>query len=193
MPAMMTLHFKDGTTAEMDSIDARRVLRDHPSEWSAAPFPADYVKTQAEKVRAEQAEKDAQRKAAEEKARQEADEKATREQAERDLEALRIAEEQEVKRKADEAARAGNLSVDTVPLPITNDGLKVGLVPSEVSTAEAPTAPFVARDKGRGWWAIFDSKGVQVGGSIREEEAESFNALSEEDKAEYVKAETAKS
>lgn len=193
MPETVTLYYKDGTKSEMDSIDARRVLHDHPSEWSAAPFPADYVKEQAEKVRAEQADKDAQRALAEEKARKEADEKAVKEQAERDAEASRIAEQQEEKRKADEAARAGNLSADSVPTPVTNDGLKVGHIPSEVPALEAPVAPFEARDKGQGWWGIFDSKGTQIGQSVRKGEAESFNEMSPEDQDEYVKAELAKS
>lgn len=41
MPEKMKLHHIDGSTADIDAIDARRTLRDHPSEWSTSPFPAD--------------------------------------------------------------------------------------------------------------------------------------------------------
>lgn len=54
------------------------------------------------------------------------------------------------------------------------------------------TAPFEAREKGRGWWGIFDSNGAQVGGGIREADGKSFNDMSDEDKQEYVNAELAK-
>lgn len=68
---------------------------------------------------------------------------------------------------------------------------------SAVKQPEAPVidlkGPFEARVKGAGWWAIYDADGKQVGSSIREPEGISFNAMSEEDKAEYVKAETAES
>ncbi|MDI7862534.1 hypothetical protein MRS76_11235 [Rhizobiaceae bacterium n13] len=49
MPEKMTLHFHDGSTADIDAIDARRVLREHPSEWSTSPFPAD-VQEKAKKA-----------------------------------------------------------------------------------------------------------------------------------------------
>lgn len=62
-----------------------------------------------------------------------------------------------------------------------------------VATGEEPKAPFEAKSKGSGWWAIFDAEGTQVGGNIRQPEAESFNGLSDDDKLEYVKAELAKS
>jgi hypothetical protein len=41
MPEKMKLHHIDGSTADIDAIDARRTLRDHPSEWSTSPFPAE--------------------------------------------------------------------------------------------------------------------------------------------------------
>lgn len=39
MPEKMTLHYKDGSTVVQDAVDARRTLIDHPSEYSAKPFP----------------------------------------------------------------------------------------------------------------------------------------------------------
>lgn len=192
MPEKVTLHYKDGTTADMDSIDARRALRDHPSEWSAAPFPKDYVKEQSKKVDAENAETEAKREAEAAEVKRLADEKAAKEQAEQDIQAKRVAEQQEEKRKADEAARDNRLSAPVAEPPITNDGLKVGHIPSEVPALEAPVGPFEAREKGRGWWAIYDSKGTQVGGGIREADGKSFNELNDEDKQEYVNSELAK-
>lgn len=44
MPEKMKLHHIDGSTADIDAIDARRVLRDHPSEWARTPFPEDVQK-----------------------------------------------------------------------------------------------------------------------------------------------------
>lgn len=44
MPEKMKLHHIDGSTAEIDAIDARRTLRDHPSEWATSAFPADVQK-----------------------------------------------------------------------------------------------------------------------------------------------------
>ena len=44
MPEKMKLHHIEGSTAEIDAIDARRTLRDHPSEWATSPFPAEVQK-----------------------------------------------------------------------------------------------------------------------------------------------------
>jgi|GEM_PF-2996544 len=44
MPEKMKLHHIDGSTADIDAIDARRTLRDHPSEWSTTPFPDEVQK-----------------------------------------------------------------------------------------------------------------------------------------------------
>ncbi|MBY3162118.1 hypothetical protein HFO65_15900 [Rhizobium laguerreae] len=56
--------------------------------------------------------------------------------------------------------------------------------------AGEPTAPFEAREKGKGWWAIFDSTGAEVGKSIREPDGIAFNSMSDDDKDEYVKLHT---
>lgn len=54
------------------------------------------------------------------------------------------------------------------------------------NTKPAPVGPFEAKDKGEGWWAVFDAKGEQVGKSIRKADGEAFNGLSDDDKAAYV-------
>lgn len=64
---------------------------------------------------------------------------------------------------------------------------------SDLAGSANPTPPFVGRDKGAGWWGIFDSTDKQVGPNMRKPEAESFNGLSDDDKAEWVKSELAKS
>ncbi|WP_312416683.1 hypothetical protein [Shinella sp.] len=46
-------------------------------------------------------------------------------------------------------------------------------------------APFEAKDKGAGWWAIYDADGKEVR-SLRKDDAEIFNALSDADKATEV-------
>lgn len=51
-----------------------------------------------------------------------------------------------------------------------------------ITNPAGPKAPFVAKDKGGGWWAIYDADGKEVK-SLRKDDAEIFNALSDEDKA----------
>lgn len=68
---------------------------------------------------------------------------------------------------------------------------KVAEKPKEASPAAAePKAPFEAREKGKGWWAIFDSAGSEVGKSIREPDGIAFNSKSDDEKDEYVKLHT---
>ena len=45
-----------------------------------------------------------------------------------------------------------------------------------------PVGSFEAKDKGNGWWAIFDAEGKEVSKGIREADAVAFNELSDEDK-----------
>lgn len=46
-------------------------------------------------------------------------------------------------------------------------------------TDTAPKAPFEAKEKSAGWFAIFDAEGKEVGKSFREDDAKAFNALDE--------------
>jgi hypothetical protein len=193
MPETVKIYRNDGTSAELDSVDARRAVLEHPSEWSASPFSDDIVRATKAKSVDPDAQAEAKRTVAANNLRKDAERSAAEEQARVEAEAKRISDEQEAKRKADEEAIANGTSDQVLPIkPIMNDGLKVGHIPSEVPALEAPVGPFEAREKGRGWWAIYDSKGVQVGGGIREPEGKSFNDLSDEDKQEYVNAELAK-
>lgn len=147
MPDKMKLHFKDGSTTDMDAIDARRVLRDHPTEWSTSAFPADVQKA-----------------------------------AQEDAEALRMHLAQ---------LRHDGKNEMEVEKARTN---WAGVHKSDAGSNDPAdfTGPFAARDKGKGWWAIFDAANAQVGGNIRQPDAISFNDMSEEDKQEYVNAELAK-
>jgi hypothetical protein len=61
---------------------------------------------------------------------------------------------------------------------------KGGAKTALLNPAEAK-APFQAKDKGGGWWAIYDADGKEVK-SLRKDDAEIFNALSDEDKAAHV-------
>lgn len=45
---------------------------------------------------------------------------------------------------------------------------------------------YEAREKSPGWFAVFDGEGKQVGSSIREDDANAFNALDAEAKAAKV-------
>lgn len=186
MPDKVTLHYKDGTTAELDSVDARRALRDHPSEWSTTPFPEDVRNSEADKTRQAAEEDAARRAAAAKQAQEEANEKARLEQAKIDAEAARVAEQQEKKRIADEAARNGTPPAAVEP-PITNDGLKVGHIPSETSFA------LVAKHRGGGSYSVIDANGNELADKMSKEDAEAFNAMTDAEKADYVKAEADKS
>lgn len=147
MPDKMKLHFKDGSTTEMDAIDARRVLRDHPTEWSASAFPADVQKA-----------------------------------AQEDAEALRMHLAQ-LRHEGKNEMEVEKARTNWAGVPKSDAGSND---PADF------TAPFAARDKGKGWWAIFDAANAQVGGNIRQPDAISFNDMSDEDKQEYVNAELAK-
>ena len=48
-------------------------------------------------------------------------------------------------------------------------------------------APFEAKDKGNGWWGVFDGDGQEVK-ALRKDDAETFNVLSDADKATQVEA-----
>lgn len=61
---------------------------------------------------------------------------------------------------------------------------KSGAKTAIINPAEAK-APFQAKDKGGGWWAIYDADGKEVK-SLRKDDAEIFNALSDEDKAAHI-------
>jgi hypothetical protein len=66
---------------------------------------------------------------------------------------------------------------------IISGGTSAGKTP--VTNPAEPKGPFVAKDKGGGWWAIYDADGKELK-SIRKDDAEIFNALSDEDKAKHV-------
>lgn len=189
MPDQVKIYHKDGTSAEMDSVDARRALQEHPSEWSTTPPAKDTAKKEEKAAAAADAQAEAARRADAEAARRAADKKLAEQQAERDAEAARILKEQEEKARAD-AAAAGSNTAEPVDPPITNDGLKVGHIPSEVPALE-PKA-YVAKHRGGGSYSVLDADGNEVLEKMSKEDAEAFNGMADAEKAEYVKAETTK-
>jgi len=68
---------------------------------------------------------------------------------------------------------------------ISEDGKGDGKKVAVINPADAK-GPFEAKEKGGGWWAITDADGNAVGKSIKKDDAEIFNALSDEDKAAHV-------
>ncbi|MDM9643877.1 hypothetical protein [Rhizobium sp. S163] len=48
-------------------------------------------------------------------------------------------------------------------------------------------APLEAKDKGGGWWAVYDADGKEVGKSMRAADAEAFNASTDDEKAVLIK------
>lgn len=156
MPEKMTLHFKDGSTTSMDAIDARRVLREHSSEWQTSPFPEDVQK--ASKAEADDLALYLAKLRAEGK---------TELEVERARHAFPEIYKAHKARQAETPKPAGTPTGDPVP-------------------------PYTAKEKTAGWWGIFDANGVQVGGNIRKPDAEAFNAKTDDEKEEHVKAELAK-
>jgi hypothetical protein len=70
---------------------------------------------------------------------------------------------------------------------------KAAEAPKPAPAAADPVAPFATKAKTAGWHGIFDANGLQIGKNMREDDAKAFDAMSDEDKAEYVKAELAAS
>jgi hypothetical protein len=52
-------------------------------------------------------------------------------------------------------------------------------------------AKYEAKHKGGGTYAIFDGDGKEAGKALSRDDAEAFNKMSDEDKAEFVKSEAA--
>lgn len=71
--------------------------------------------------------------------------------------------------------------------PVVNPAPIVG-TEGQGGGATEPKAPLAARNKGGGWWGIFDADDKEVGKSMREADGVAFNSLSDEDKLEFVKA-----
>ncbi len=53
-------------------------------------------------------------------------------------------------------------------------------------TNEAPQGPFEVKDAGSGWFSLHDGEGNQIGKKLRKDDAEAFEGLSDEDKAEFA-------
>lgn len=86
------------------------------------------------------------------------------------------------------------LTVETVPpelagrVTVLSGGEKTLTVnPAQ----EAPTsgAPYTVKEASPGWYQIHDAAGAEVGKKLRKDDAEEFEKLSDEDKAEFLKGE----
>jgi len=75
--------------------------------------------------------------------------------------------------------------------PITNDGLKVGHIPSEVPALEPKV--YTAKHRGGGSYSIVDADGNEVMEKLSKDDAEAFNGMTAEEKAAYVQADSANS
>ena len=58
-----------------------------------------------------------------------------------------------------------------------------------VTNPAAPVLPLVATDQGGGWWAVTDADGTEWGKKLRKDDAEAFNALTDDEKVELVNGE----
>lgn len=67
---------------------------------------------------------------------------------------------------------------------VVNPAAEQGGEGGDVQTYEAR-----AKEDAPGWYQVYDAEGVAVGKAMRQADADAFNALSAEDKAEFVKAE----
>lgn len=50
----------------------------------------------------------------------------------------------------------------------------------------APVGPFTAKEKSPGWWSIFDGADQPVGKSVRKNDLEGFDTLSDDDKQAFA-------
>ncbi|MNL59387.1 hypothetical protein D3C87_1831170 [compost metagenome] len=50
----------------------------------------------------------------------------------------------------------------------------------------APVGPFTAKEKSPGWWSIFDGADQPVGKSVRKNDLEGFETLSDDDKLAFA-------
>lgn len=66
------------------------------------------------------------------------------------------------------------------------DDEKVAITNSDAAT---PVLPLVAADHGGGWWAVTDADGKGWGKKLRKDDAEAFNALTDDEKVELVSGE----
>lgn len=72
--------------------------------------------------------------------------------------------------------------LDDAPAPI----LPVTPVVEPEDSNESADRKFTARHKGAGKFSIFDGEGEEVASGLSKADAEAFNAMSDQDKAEYV-------
>lgn len=102
--------------------------------------------------------------------------------------------------EGENATLKSNAPLDGQPLnktEITSDGEnpRTGAedgpsdVPVTADQGGQGTTTYEARDTGSGWWTIFDNTGAEAGKKLRKDDAEAFNALSDAEKAEYLKSE----
>jgi hypothetical protein len=50
----------------------------------------------------------------------------------------------------------------------------------------APVGPFTAKEKSPGWWSIFDGQDQPVGKSVRKNDLDGFDTLSDDDKLAFA-------
>lgn len=60
---------------------------------------------------------------------------------------------------------------------------------NQAPTTTVPEGPYEAKEKSPGWYAIYGKDGKEIGKAIRKDDADAFTAMSDDDKAAYVKSE----
>ncbi|PZR36485.1 hypothetical protein [Caulobacter segnis] len=70
---------------------------------------------------------------------------------------------------------------------VGDEGARV-LVTNPAATP-AGGAPYDVRETSPGWFQIYDASGAEVGKKLRKDDAEAFAALTDEEKADFLKGE----
>ena len=70
--------------------------------------------------------------------------------------------------------------------PIPKPGENAGGNDQPPAEFVAPVGPFTAKEKSPGWWSIFDGAEQPVGKSVRKNDLDGFDSLSDDDKLAFA-------
>lgn len=85
------------------------------------------------------------------------------------------------------------LTLDAIPaelvgrVTVIGEGKTLTVNPAQETPTGGP--PYTVKEASPGWYQIHDAAGAEVGKKLRKDDADAFAALSDEDKAEFLKEE----
>lgn len=92
--------------------------------------------------------------------------------------------------KGQEIPVGSELTIDAIPAELVGRVTPLGGSPVAVPVEPSQGgAPYEVKESSPGWYQVYDAAGAEVGKKLRKDDAEAFTALSDEDKAEFLKGE----